>query len=314
MEEDYYSILGINKNATSDEIKKVFRHLALKHHPDKGGDQEIFMKINKAYEILGNEEKRKEYDNKGLSVSMDDLSELFSFLNKKDIDEENELKKQKMDNVIKILKIPFKDTFKNNTIDKKILITRNCFECRNKCLNCDGKGYTLSIIENSFLKTMSRIKCNFCKSIGKLEEFDENCSVCSGNGHVQIKKVIQLEIPRGVSNGFKIISKENGLQPFNENDIAGDLIFEIQIEKKEIINTRVNLTFLETIIGKVVDIDISNDETIQLNLSGLTIINPRKKYVLEHNNKRIIITFNIVYPQLKKLKKDEIKLLEKILQ
>lgn len=61
-QEDYYKILGINESTTQDEIKKTFRKLSLKHHPDKGGDSNMFKKINEAYQILGDEQKRKQYD------------------------------------------------------------------------------------------------------------------------------------------------------------------------------------------------------------------------------------------------------------
>lgn len=65
MAEDYYELLGISKNATSDEIKKAYRRLALKYHPDRGGDQEKFKKVNEAYQILSDPQKRSQYDQFG---------------------------------------------------------------------------------------------------------------------------------------------------------------------------------------------------------------------------------------------------------
>jgi DnaJ-class molecular chaperone len=66
---DYYHILNIEKTATQDEIKKAFRKLAHKHHPDKGGDEEKFKEINKAYQILSDDKKRQEYDRFGSSAN-----------------------------------------------------------------------------------------------------------------------------------------------------------------------------------------------------------------------------------------------------
>ena len=62
---DYYKILGVDKNASQQDIKKAFRNSAKKHHPDKGGDPEEFKKLNNAYETLGNEQKRSQYDQSG---------------------------------------------------------------------------------------------------------------------------------------------------------------------------------------------------------------------------------------------------------
>lgn len=65
MSKDYYKILGVSRNSTQDDIKKAYRKLALQYHPDKGGDQEKFKEVNEAYQILGNEQKRSQYDQFG---------------------------------------------------------------------------------------------------------------------------------------------------------------------------------------------------------------------------------------------------------
>lgn len=65
MAKDYYSILGVQKGASEDEIKKAFRRLAHEHHPDKGGDQQKFKDVNEAYQVLGDKQKRATYDQFG---------------------------------------------------------------------------------------------------------------------------------------------------------------------------------------------------------------------------------------------------------
>ena len=65
MSKDYYKILGVEKNATQDELKKAFRKLAMKHHPDKGGDEAKFKELNEAYQVLGDKDKRQRYDQFG---------------------------------------------------------------------------------------------------------------------------------------------------------------------------------------------------------------------------------------------------------
>ena len=65
MSKDYYKILGVNKNASKEEIKRAFRELAQKHHPDKGGDEKRFKEINEAYQMLSDDNKRQQYDQFG---------------------------------------------------------------------------------------------------------------------------------------------------------------------------------------------------------------------------------------------------------
>lgn len=79
---DYYNVLGLNKNATTDDIKQAYRKLASKHHPDKGGDTADFQKIQEAYAILGDEQKRKEYDNPQQNIkfnfsNINDINDIF---------------------------------------------------------------------------------------------------------------------------------------------------------------------------------------------------------------------------------------------
>ncbi len=61
--ENFYQVLGVDENATQDDIKKSYRKKAIEHHPDKGGNEETFKKISEAYDVLGNEDKRRQYDN-----------------------------------------------------------------------------------------------------------------------------------------------------------------------------------------------------------------------------------------------------------
>jgi DnaJ-class molecular chaperone len=69
MKKDYYKILGVEKSASSDDIKKAFRKLAGQHHPDRGGDAEKFKELNEAYQVLSNDQKRAEYDTYGQTFS-----------------------------------------------------------------------------------------------------------------------------------------------------------------------------------------------------------------------------------------------------
>jgi len=71
---DYYSILGVSKSSTEDEIKKAYRKLAMQHHPDRGGDEAKFKEIEEAYRVLSDSDQRRQYDNPGVHVNFNDFS------------------------------------------------------------------------------------------------------------------------------------------------------------------------------------------------------------------------------------------------
>ncbi len=317
-EENYYSILGISKNSTQEEIKKVYRILALKYHPDKGGDIEIFKKISKAYGVLSDIDKKFEYDNDNINIDFDDLTDFFETLNNNTFEPKKPIK---MDDIIKILKIPLENTFKSYIIEKNILITKYCNICNVKCIDCSGNGFILNSIKKSIFKKIEKKDCIKCLKTGIIKNLSSSCLFCLGIGNKQLKTKVNIEIPKNVENGYKIISVGNGIQPYNQIDIPGDLIFEIKIKENKSLTKidnniyiNIDISFLESIIGKVITIKISKDIKFKIDITGIGIINPKRKYILKNHipDKNLIIYFNIIYPKLK-LNENDINNLKKIL-
>lgn len=322
-EENYYEILNISKNSSQEEIKKQYRILALKYHPDKNGDSEMFKKINKAYQILSDPEKKMEYDRNDIQIDSSLLSNLFSNINS--TVKQKDYKPKKMNNVIKQIEIPHIKTLSNSIITKTVLITKFCLFCKIKCSICDGIGYTNKIIKNEWFQSIHPEDCKNCNSSGKIVKLNETCSFCFGKGNKKIKKEIQLEIPKNTKTGDQIISEGNGIQPYNEQDIPGDLIFNIEViknknflEKEGNIYIKINISFLESIIGKVIKISLSDNDEIEIDIRGWCVISPLKNYILKNkgvNGGDLILRFIIEYPkyQLNNKNKNEIKnIFEKI--
>lgn len=236
---DYYKILGVAKNSTVDEIKKAFRSLARKYHPDitKNNKQleEKFKDIFEAYEVLSDDGKRKTYDEistKGVTAKLD----------------ENELKKKESSSFSDFFYSMFgsvKDnTLKNikkiNNIEKTVNITLE------EAFNGTQKDITLPIEE----------QCKICEGTGVINH--KNCSVCNGKGILSNTKPLTVKIPSGVNNNSKLSIKGEG---YGSGVLKGDLFLTIHLEKHHFFEVDesdiicdIPVTVTEAILGTDVEV------------------------------------------------------------
>lgn len=256
---DYYEVLNVLKTATTDEIKKSYRKLALKYHPDRNqGDQkseEKFKEASEAYSVLGNEEKRQIYDQYGFEClrangrnGFSDFSSFFSdsiFSDFEDIlgnffgfgsfsrtDQRN--RPTKGNNIGKEISLSLEEAYKG--IEKNIEIEKgkNCFVCNGNgskpgkkpeaCHQCDGKG---KVIRNQVFFSIST-KCPECKGSG--EVIKHPCRECSGKGRIEEKKTIKVTFPAGVDTGNRLRVSEEGEEGYNGGG-PGDLFLIINVEQ-----------------------------------------------------------------------------------
>ncbi len=146
--EDFYQILGVNQNATQDEIKKAYRKLAVEHHPDKGGDENKFKKISESYDTIGDEKKRAQYDNQkrnpfanmgGGGGGFNPFEEMFNQMH-------SQRKRAVPDKIVEVV-VGAVESY--NGSEKNITYTRshNCGGCngtggeRINCGSCGGSGF-----------------------------------------------------------------------------------------------------------------------------------------------------------------------------
>ncbi|MSN95791.1 molecular chaperone DnaJ [Campylobacter sp. FMV-PI01] len=241
---DYYEILEISKDADSNTIKKAFRKLALKYHPDRNqGNLEAerkFKEINEAYQCLGDEEKRKIYDRygkAGLGSSsgfrgFEDFSDIFeSFFG----DGFSRSTKKRVDNyVLDVeinLRVDFKDAVFGTQKELKYKIKKPCKTCdgnggkKNTCKTCGGSGkFTQTRGFMSFVST-----CPHCNGIGEI--IVEKCKKCSGLGYEEEEICFKFDVPKGVDNGMKIrISQKGNLSKSGE---YGDLYVNITVKEDD---------------------------------------------------------------------------------
>ncbi len=279
MSKDYYEILSVPKNSSKDEIKKAYRKLAQKHHPDKsGGNEEKFKEINEAYYVLGDEKRRAEYDRYGrvftgagfegfsaqggpasgwdfseFGADFPDLSEIFGeFLGFRG--GESRGRKRRGRDISIDAELSFEDASFGAT--RKILLTKPAFceACNGKgadkdavlntCPYCQGAG-KINETRNSFFGTFTALKtCEHCRGAGKIPS--KKCPVCKGEGVIRKTEEVSVEIPPGIYDGEMI--KLTGKGEAISGGIAGDLYVKIHVKPHRIFKRE------------------GNDLTIELNL------------------------------------------------
>lgn len=281
--EDYYSILGVSKSASDMDIKKAYKKLAMKYHPDRNpGDksaEEKFKKIGEAYEVLSDSSKRQVYDQYGHSgfsgYSSDTYSnstshfrdifgDIFGNIFGEKSRTRNKSYSQRGADLLHVIKIDLesaargiKTTFKINTL----IICDKCdgSGAKNKtsfvkCNRCDGYGQIK--IEQGFITIQQT--CNKCNGTGSLVK--EACQFCYGKGRVKSEKILSTKIPAGINDDDKIRLSGEGEAGLNGGS-PGDLYVQVKINKHDIF-TRKNsdlfcelpISFFKAVFGGEVEI------------------------------------------------------------
>jgi DnaJ family protein A protein 2 len=283
MSSDYYNILGISKNASADEIKTAYKKLALKNHPDRGGDKDTFQKIQRAYEVLSDDKKKADYDNP-MRDNGHYQDPFFSHFHHQFNHQFNNKPVKKNDHHY-TCNITLQEVF--NGCVKKLKVRREygCKTCFDKCNFCNGLGRSAKTIQLGPFRQTVEQTCSSCSGSGKIYTRIESCVKCEA-GIVKEDSIFEIVIDKAVENGKLFIFRDWGEQPIRENEIAGSFIVTINILKHEHfervglhLKYKVVLDLRESIIGKKLVIPHFS-EPIHLNTSGFGVINPNKEYIV----------------------------------
>jgi len=345
---DYYKTLGVSRNASKEEIKKAYRKLAHKYHPDKkGGDEKKIREINEAYQVLTNDQKRAEYDRygrvfSGTGATGGDAGFDFNFDSQfkggfdfTDIFEDffggfqtNGRKTKRGRDISIDIEISFKESVFG--VERRVVLTKPgfCETCRGKgaepetalknCSICQGSG-TIRETKRSFFGTFTSLKeCSRCQGKGKIPE--KPCAVCNGYGILKKKEEVAVKIPAGIQNGEMI--KLSGKGEAVSQGIGGDLYIKIHVQphpvfSKEGNNILMNLDIpiTEAILGGERQINIL-DGAIKIRIpqgidSGEILRIRGKGIPLEHGGRGdLLIEIRVRIP--KKLSKNAKNLVEEL--
>jgi len=323
---DYYEVLGVEKNASATEIKKAYRKLALKYHPDKNPDdkaaEDKFKEAAEAYEVLSNEDKKAKYDRFGHAgmggaggfgggMNMEDIFSQFgdifggSFGGFSGFGGGGSRRRVNRGSNIRVkVNMSLKDIV--NGVEKKIKVNKyiSCETCSgsgaeggnsgfDSCGNCNGSGQ-INRVTNTFLGQMQTSStCPTCGGEGKI--IKDKCNSCHGDGIVKGDDTIDLKIPAGVEGGMQLSVSGKGNMGAR-NGVAGDLIVLIEEEehdelKRDGYNILFDLyiSFADAILGTEVTVPTVNGKAkikIDAGTQGGKVLRLRNKGIPELNGYR----------------------------
>ncbi|MDP3800515.1 MAG: molecular chaperone DnaJ [bacterium] len=263
MKKDYYNILGVNKEATQDDIKKAYREKAHKFHPDKsGGDEAKFKEINEAYQVLGNPDKRAQYDRFGTAESFGgpqggpagfdfsnfdfnnvefDLGDIFSDFFGGGNSKRGHKVAQRGRDIGVSLEISLEEAFKGIAKELELRKLVRCMHCKGdgtepgtgkiKCKTCEGVG-ELKKTQRTFFGVFSQTAvCPTCQGEGQYPE--QACKDCSGEGRVRKIEKLSIPIPAGIETGGVLRIHGKGEEGIRGGE-AGDLEIKVNIKEHEL--------------------------------------------------------------------------------
>lgn len=230
MPKDYYEILGVNRAAGADDIKRAYRKLALQYHPDKPtGDEEKFKEINEAYQVLGDPEKRQQYDRFGQTFEGTgfrgpgagfafDPFEVFQreFAGFEDIfgdlfglGRRRTGGAEQGDDRATAVAISFEEMVHGTKRELTLERLRPCLKCEGAggqgvatCATCQGSGVLERQARTIFGVFVQRSPCSDCRGEGKRP--DKACRTCSGTGRTHQRETLVVKIPPGLEDGTRL--------------------------------------------------------------------------------------------------------------
>ena len=241
MSKNYYEILGVDKNASADDIKKAYKALAVKWHPDRWANgteeekrtaEEKFKEINEANSVLSDPQKRQEYDfaGSGGESFFDEIRRQAGFGSPFGWGFEEPI--EKGTNIRISLNVTFAEAY-TGVKGKEVRYKRPvpCSHCHgygthdgleHKCTHCNGTGWSVTSSRNGGMFFEQRVPCSFCHGTGKDNSVKE-CKTCGGTGYEMIEETIHIDVPAGIMSNITTSVSGMGGIPINKKGVPGDL-------------------------------------------------------------------------------------------
>ena len=331
-----YDILGVQTNSSKDEIKKAYKKLALKYHPDRVKDaskrdeaEKKFKEISSAYDILSDDTKRRNYDQFGLD-NMKSMDSAFGGMGENPFDMfsnmfggmgmgmnmNNSRRVKRGKDFIKKIEVSIEDFYLCSKVSILLDLNDICAQCNGsggknkdsvtKCNSCEGRGMITQIRQMGPMISQSQTTCYKCKGTGRT--IIDTCNTCNGERVKLTKKKINIQIKPTTKINEKIVLEGHG-HKHPDNDIQGDLIL-ILIEKQnkyysrhnEDLFLRKSISLIEALCGA--ELEFTTIDKRRFIVKTSDIIHPNSVYKIRNegmpleNDSRgdLYIEFNVIFP------------------
>lgn len=280
---DYYEVLGVSRSATKDEIKKAYRRLSKKYHPDlnkEPGADEKFKEIQEAYEVLSDDSKRSHYDQfghtdpnqgfggGGFSGGFGGFEDIFETFFGGGMRRRDPNAPREGNDLQYTMTLDFEEAVFGKTADIEIPREENCDTCLGTgakpgtkpetCSTCHGTGQ-ISVEQNTlFGRIVNRRTCNVCGGTGK--QIKHKCRTCGGTGRVKKRRKINVKIPAGIDDGQQLRVAGQG-EPGINGGPPGDLYIVFRVRPHEFfqrdgddIYCEMPITFAQAALGDEIEV------------------------------------------------------------
>jgi len=293
---DYYKTLGVDKKASEQEIKKAYRKLAQQHHPDTGkGDEKKFKEVTKAYEVLGDKQKRAQYDQFGSAETGPGGGPGFGGFDFKNVNFDfgggfgdifdtffggtgrRTAKKRgpsKGNDIEMVIQITFEEAVFGTTKEIEISRYETCEKCKGKgaepgtelktCEECSGTGQQIKIQRTPLGQIQTSAICSACEGMGKIPE--KKCKQCAGEGRIVKTAIVKAKIPAGIQDQAIIRLKDKG-EAGLQSGPYGDLFIHISVAPsreferiREDIYTTQHIHLLQAVMGDEIPVKTIHGE------------------------------------------------------
>lgn len=228
--DNFYEVLGVNETATQDEIKKKYRQLAKENHPDAGGDEELFKKISTAYDVLGDDQKRRQYDGQRRNPFGANMDDVFSqMFNQRSNGGQRPVHSSNI-----TVNIGTLNSYKGGKHTLSYRRQASCDPCsgtggdKKLCNSCGGTGVTIKQFGSGGFVQLMQVACDTCRGSGNI--MINPCFLCNGSGTKVEMKTLDISLPHGVDNGQFL--RLSGMGDFR-NGVYGDLIVRIDLRPQD---------------------------------------------------------------------------------
>ena len=347
--ESYYDVLGVPRNATETDIKKAYRNLAKKYHPDvckESGAEEKFKSINEAYDVLSDETKRRQYDQlghesftnaskgnysgaggAGFNADFSGFGDIFDFFGG---GSRRQSGPQQGDDLLMRIQITLEEAVFGVQKEIEVMHTESCPDCDGtgsstkktvKCSKCNGTGQIKQVKNSIFGQMVTQSQCPNCGGRGKIPE--SPCRKCNGTGKTKIRRKVTVNVPPGIDSGMRLRMEGYG-EAGDYGASNGDLYIEVYVvanpkfdREDDNLITQYEISPAQAVLGCEVEIETIDRKKVSLKIPAGIAYGTRLRIAGEGVRRRgnygnLLVRIVIATP--KKISSTERELYEKLLK